>query len=364
MKERTAKIHNKIKFIKQRKLPIIMLTIVGMLVALILAGGITICSYLEKFNKINYENLEVADKNEDFIKLQNEIHNSGLAIDENEIKENINSEPTYVPVKLVPLNKISPDIDNILLLGLDVLEEDSDNGRSDVMIIASIDHENKKFKLASILRDCYVEIPGHKKNRINAAYTFGGAALAINTVNLNFSTDIQKYIKVDFFGIAKIIDALGGVRIGDISKSEAEQIRIYAAGKSDVKAGQNVLLNGKEAVAYARIRHIDSDFKRTDRQREVFQGMIDKIFSMSLSMAISKLDVILPNLTTNLTKDELISIAWEVLTEKYDKSAGQFRIPVENSYEFATINGADVIIPDLKKNTEALMGFIYGDTGN
>ncbi|MDP2946693.1 MAG: LCP family protein, partial [Nanoarchaeota archaeon] len=170
---------------RNRKLPKWLLVCIILLsVIIVVFGGAFAYFYFGKLGEVNYKNLEVADKDEEFIRRQGEIRNSGPTIDENEIKENINNEPTYSPAKLVPLNKIGTDVDNILFLGLDVRKEGSDNGRSDVMMIISIDYANKDIKITSILRDCYVEIPGHKKNRINAAYAFGGAALAINTVNL------------------------------------------------------------------------------------------------------------------------------------------------------------------------------------
>lgn len=263
-------------------------------------------------------------------------------------------------VKPDPVPVINNEIENILLVGLDVRDEGSDKGRNDLTMILTLDFQNKKFKIASILRDSYVNIEGHDKNRINTAYYFGGPALAINTVNKLFGLDIQKYVKVDFFGLAKIIDALGGITVDELSKGEAEEIRKYSYKKSSVKAGKNVKLNGPEAVAYGRIRHTDNDFKRTDRQRYVFQQLLDKIFDMGKLDMMTKINDILPNLETNFSRDEIINKSVSVLAAGFSRKIEQMQVPVKDSYENANIKGADVLKIDLAENKKALKEFIYG----
>ncbi len=157
--------------------------------------------------------------------------------------------------------------------------------------------------------------------------------------------------------MAKIIDILGGIRLSELSEAEARKIR---ESGSKIQAGTDVLLTGNEAVSFARIRKIDSDFNRTDRQREVLQQIILKLFGMKFSEIMPLLDQILPNLETNLTKNEIISIGWQVLSLDYGTELEQLRIPVDGSYEFANIHGASVILPNINKNTDALKTFLYG----
>ncbi len=265
----------------------------------------------------------------------------------------------YNPVKIKSISKINASVENILLIGLDVRKEGSDNGRNDLTMILTLDYVHKKIKLASILRDCYVSVPGHGKGRINTAYVHGGPALAINTVNECFGLDISRYVKVDFFGLAKIIDSLGGITLDELSKEEAWQIRKYSNKKSGVKPGKNVKLNGSEAVAYGRIRKIDSDFQRTGRQRDVFQLLVNKVFDMDKAKLLSRMDDILPNLETNFSRQEIISIALDVLAAGFDKKIKQMQIPVKGSYEDAKIEGALVLKIDIAKNKNALKSFIY-----
>lgn len=266
----------------------------------------------------------------------------------------------YNDVKPDPVPVINNQIENILLVGLDVRDEGSDKGRNDLTMVLTLDFQNKKFKLASILRDSYVSIEGHGKNRINTAYYFGGPTLAINTVNKLFGLDIQKYVKVDFFGLAKIIDALGGITVDEISSGEAAEIRKYSYKKSSVKAGTNVKLNGPEAVAYGRIRHTDNDFKRTDRQRYVFQLLLDKVSGMDKLEMMSRINDILPNLETNFSQEEIINKSVSVLTAGFNRKIEQIQIPVKDSYENADVNGASVLKIDLAENKKALKEFIYG----
>jgi LCP family protein required for cell wall assembly len=266
----------------------------------------------------------------------------------------------YNDVKPDAVQVINTDVENILLVGLDVREAGLDKGRNDLTMVLTIDWQSKKFKLASIMRDSYVTISGHGKNRINTAWYYGGPTLAINTVNKLFGLDMQKYIKVDFFGLARIIDALGGITVPEVTSGEAKEIRKYSYDDSDLKAGKNVKLTGAEAVAYGRVRHTDSDFQRTDRQREVFQLLLNKIFDMGKLELMGKIEGILPNLETNFTKDEIINKAGSVLAAGFDKKISQLRVPVKDAWENKELSsGASVLAIDIAKNKAALKEFIY-----
>ena len=162
-------------------------------------------------------------------------------------------------------------ITNILLLGIDSRDPKSDVGRSDSIMILTIDEKNDKLKVTSIMRDSLVSIDGHGQEKINHAHAYGGALLSLKTVNQNYNMNIMNYIKVDFFGMAKLIDYVGGVEI-DVSASEVPLINSYGTEVAIiektqivpvVKAGpQN--LSGSQAVAYSRIRYVGrDDFQRT-----------------------------------------------------------------------------------------------------
>jgi LCP family protein required for cell wall assembly len=266
----------------------------------------------------------------------------------------------YEAVTPEPVQKIDASIENYLLVGLDVRTEGSDSGRNDLTMVLTLDHKNKKIKLTSIMRDSYVPIQGHDSNRINVSYKFGGPGLAINTVNKLFGLDIQKYVKVDFFSLAKIIDQMGGITVDSLTEAQAEQIRKYSYKASNVRGGDNVKLNGSEAVAYGRIRHTDDDFHRTQRQRDVFQMLLDKFFKLSDADKLSKANKMLQYLQTNLKEEEITELVKDVMATGFDKKIDQMRIPVDGSYKGESINGASVIRIDVDKNKAELQKFIYG----
>src|SRR5699024_8489086 len=148
------------------------------------------------------------------------------------------------------------DIFNVALFGVDTRDEDSFSGRSDTIIIASVDKKNNVVKLTSILRDSYVAIEGHKNQKITHAYMYGGAELAIKTINQNFGMNITDYVTVNFAKVAEAIDVLGGV---DLEITERERVEVNNIGDDEdpdfpyIEESGMVHLNGKQAVVYARI---------------------------------------------------------------------------------------------------------------
>jgi len=254
---------------------------------------------------------------------------------------------------------------NVLLLGLDRRDK-NERGRSDAMMIATLDKKNGQLKLASLMRDTYVYIPGHGKNRLNAAYSLGGPALAIKTVNQNFNLNITRYVTVDFFALEKIINTLGGVEI-DVKKSEIKYLHQYLdeLNKLDKKSKSPYLkqaglqtLDGKQAVAYARIRYVgNGDFERTERQRRVLSAIFDKIKNISVFKIPDLVADIFPYAETNISVKEAVSMGTSVL-KLDDKQIYQFRVPVDGTFQNKIINGMDVLVPDLEKNTELLHNFL------
>ena len=241
---------------------------------------------------------------------------------------------------------------NILLFGLDRRSK-NEASRSDTIIIASIDTKNKTVKLSSIMRDLYLAIPGKSDNRINAAYAFGGPELAIRTVNKNFNMDITRYVTVDFFGLPDIVDKIGGVDI-NVNKDEISLLNITKPGLQH--------LNGTQALAYARIRHVgNNDFERTERQRTVLTALFDKAKSQGISKVAALAAVVLPYIETNISKSEMMDFGIKVMG--FGKTnLQQLRIPADGTYKNKTINGMQVLVPDLQKNTDLLHNFIFGST--
>ena len=247
------------------------------------------------------------------------------------------------------------DVINILLIGQDKRPGET-RGRSDAMMIASMNKKTGSIKIISLMRDMYVQIPGYSDNRINASYAFGGRKLLNQTIVKNFLIHIDGSVEVDFEGFVKGIDAIGGINI-PISQKEAEHLS--QQGYPELAKGK-VKMNGKLALAYARIRKIDSDFGRTQRQRKVIQAAFSKAKNSGVSGLMSLTNKVLPYVKSDLSNDQLINLGVTAVSSDVGKIE-QHGIPVKDSYRNAWIRKMLVLVPDLTKNREAVKDIIYGD---
>ena len=214
----------------------------------------------------------------------------------------------------------SKDVTNILLLGIDSRKKNSKRSRTDTMVILSIDKKNKRLVMTSVLRDTYVTIPGVGRNRLNAANVFGGQKLLFKTFEKNFDIHLDKYVQIDFYNFIKLVDAVGGVDM----KLSAAEIKVmnktyipYIDVSLNKKRNANLIkqnstgiyhLNGIQALAYSRVRYVGTDFARTERQRKVMAEIIKKTKKLSVSEINDLADIVLPMITTNLSKGEVMSL--------------------------------------------------------
>lgn len=251
------------------------------------------------------------------------------------------------------------EIINILLIGADKRENWSESGRSDATMIATLDMKHKRLKLTSLMRDMYIDIPNHGKNKFNAAYSYGGVELLYQTIAYNFDLKLDGYVLVDFGAFKHVIKKLGGVKI-ELTQAEADYlVKAYKRGTvTKVKPGMNNL-NGSQALAYTRIRQDSAaDFGRTARQRKVLQSIFTKIKTKSYSQLVELAGEIMPYITTDLTNDEIFSYMSSIVmmgTTELD----QKRIPIDNSFDSQRINNMAVLVPDLAVNKKALQEFIF-----
>ena len=257
---------------------------------------------------------------------------------------------------------------HLLLIGLDARPGEQ-TGRSDTMIIVTLDPDENTIKLTSIMRDLYVEIPGHKNNRINAAYVFGGPELLMETIEVNFGIHIDSYIAVDFSMLGALIDSIGGLTLN--VENEYYMRRINAVIKEDNKVlGIDVndqlltepgeqLMTGKQAQAYARYRYgtSDGDFGRTARQREVITKIFEKLGDMTVIELMSLVVDNSKNIYTNISVSDLASFA-PVLVSMREAQIEELRLPIDGGYTSKTISGMSVLVPDREANMQALMDFL------
>lgn len=272
------------------------------------------------------------------------------------------------------------DVINILLVGADknLDEQDKDGAarRSDSMMIATLDMKNKKLKVTSLMRDMYVPIPGHGSRKLNAAYSLGGIRLLYETIVSNFGIKMDGYAEVNFDAFVEVINAVGGVE-ATLTESEAVNLNDtnYIKRKKfrNVSVGKQVL-NGYQALGYCRIRHgkwknghypavltasgKGDDYGRAERQRLVMQALLKKVKSMSLNQWMELIDIVLPNVTTDLDKDDIYSYMLAVV-KMGTTELNQYSLPIQDGYSSQSINGEDCLVPDIPKNKSALQNFIF-----
>ncbi|MCQ2471792.1 MAG: LCP family protein [Clostridia bacterium] len=248
--------------------------------------------------------------------------------------------------------KRSDDVLNILLIGLD--KADGGVSRSDSMMLLSIDKSTRTLKLTSFLRDMWVKIPGYYNAKLNAAYAYGGAQLTVDTIESNFNIDIDHFVLVDFDMFEQIIDSLGGVTV-DITEREAEFLRTHTRVK--VPAGENTL-NGEYALIYSRIRKLDSDFYRTQRQRKVMTSIINKAKRSNPITLVNMVSDIMPLITTDINRSELTGLAFSALKYiRYD--IDQLQVPADGTYSSQMISGQSALVPNMEANKTNIYNFIY-----
>lgn len=249
------------------------------------------------------------------------------------------------------LSEYSDSVINIALFGIDA--QDGEAGRSDSIIIATIDTTHKKLKLTSIMRDSYVTIADRGQDKINHAYAFGGAQLAIKTLNENFDLNIEDFVAVNFTTMPKIIDKLGGVTI-DITSEEVSHI-------SGIDSAGTYTLTGEQALAYSRIRYASGgDYVRTDRQRNVLNKVFEKILATNVTQYPSLLSEILPMVKTSLDYSEILDLGNEVLKMGVT-NLEQERFPRDEYCEGKMISGIYYLTFDKENTVQQLHDYIFDD---
>ena len=250
---------------------------------------------------------------------------------------------------------------NILLVGVDARENDVDS-RSDTMMLVTLDNKNGEIKLTSFLRDSYVEIAGRKKKeKLNAAYFRGGIQTLIDTLEMNFKVSIPYYAIVDFEIFTTIVDELGGVNVDVTEKESKYSKRTETTGKLVViEAGEDILLNGEQALWYSRMRYLDSDFMRTQRQRKVISAIVEKTLQQDIGTMIGLAETIIPLVKTNLSSKEIISIGVKALLKQaYSYPIVQQQIPAENTWSSKSISGVgSCLVMDFEKNVKIMQNFL------
>ena len=276
------------------------------------------------------------------------------------VTPDITEEPTPIPEE--------KNVYNILLIGEENIDSGSSRGRSDLIMVASINREQRKVKLISILRDILVAIPNHSDNKINASYTICGVSLLYDTLKVNLGIEFDNYCLVNFDSFENIVDAIGGIDVELTAEEAAYLNKTNYISKPEfrtVVTGMNHF-NGNQALGYCRIRKVPtadmlySDIGRTSRQRRLMRQIFERFNKMNNVEIMGFVNNCTPFLTTDLTSEQLEQFIL-MLTEMNPVGYEEMRLPVEGSYHDAKLRGMLVTQIDLTANSEALHSFIYGN---
>lgn len=268
---------------------------------------------------------------------------------------------------------VNPDMDeytNIALFGIDARDNSLGKGnRSDAILIASINNDTKEIRLLSVYRDTLLEITKEDgttvTTKVNAAYAYGGPELAVQTLNKNLDLNISEYVTVNWEGMTRAIDALGGVVV-HVEENEldplngvlAEQIASNGISSNGVYETGYVTLNGAQATAYSRIRSTDQgDITRTERQREVIQAMLVQAKSSDLATLNSIIDDIFPYIGTSITESEITGYVSSVMSYELKGSVG---FPFKYGFYTTDLKGSCIAPIDLNENVKAMQTYLFG----
>lgn len=322
---------------KKGKIAGIIVAIILILLVILLGVGTGMVA--GKISKINFDN----DLNTDDLGVNDALYT--------EVSDNVSKDE---------FNKIK----NVALFGID-------GGRSDAIMIASINQADKTIKLISIPRDTYVSVAGHGKTKINHAYAYGKEQLALKTINSNFGLNISEYVTINFKGLINVINKIGGIEL-TISKAEMDYIneKVNESYELTGKPTQllssygKVKLTGEQALTHSRNRTVGNDFTREERQRDVLTAAMNKVSTMSITQLWSLSDSVLSEVKTNLNVSECMGIASDVLgnTNKYLTNIPSKQIPSEDDGgKGDNINGIYYYVCDLQKASKNMKNTIYGE---
>ncbi|SCW27457.1 transcriptional attenuator, LytR family [Ruminococcaceae bacterium YRB3002] len=270
---------------------------------------------------------------------------------------------------IIEVERKDPDVENILVFGVDSRKTSDYKCRSDAMMVVSINESANTVKLTSLMRDTGVYIGDtddtakKKLDKLNAAYAYGGVGLMINTINRTFDLDIQRFVMLDFTSAAKVIDLCGGVEI-TVSSAEVKYANEFIAYQNkwtgsqspNIQSSGRQTLNGTQAIAWSRIRYLDSDFVRTSRQRTIAQALIEKVSKLSYFEQLSLLDKSTGMFETNMRPVDLGRVA--MAGAKGADNLTQYRVPEDNMYTVQS--NPWMMIIDFEQTKTKLHNYIWG----
>ena len=371
----SAPVKKKVKFTKKQAMQV-----TGLILVLFLIFGLAVflifSHYFGLLGKIT------EDVHNSSPKLYSDVDFSQVDTFEKSVEDEKLQELTNKAEKIT-----SKEVMNILLVGEDLRDTaEKEAGNTDVMMLISVNTKDNTITLTSIMRDLYVSFGnddvGWYSDRINAAYWYGGMKLTKNTIEDYLNVKIDRYVLVNFKVFIDIVDALGGIDMhvtdleangdpnedpnGDNTRgmqNPLDEQNKYLGNKKKtdyIKKGGDLHLNGNQALAYARLRHVgNADYERTERQRKVIKEMIKESRHMSLVEMDKLANKVFPQVKTDVTMGELAGLLLEMLNYRNYKLQ-EFRVPADETFTNEFIDGKAVLLADFSMNQEMFREKAYG----
>lgn len=340
----------------KRKFPVWGKILIGVIVTvLILAGGVY-AAFHYYYHQMNIvpDDMVVEEQEETF--------------DEDENIDNLKEvDPSTIQLDSASEVEKNSSVINILICGEEAINDN--RGRTDSIMIATINQVDNKLRLTSIMRDTYVKIPGFSDNKINAAYHNGGMKTLVATIKQNFGIEVDGYVLVNFDSFQAVIDAIGGIDI-ELSAEEASYLNrtnyISDYSNHNLVAGVNHM-NGNQALGYARVRYVSKDgnygdFARTLRHRTVMTAIFDKMMEKSTLELVAMIPDILPLVTTNIKKAEMVEyLTAGVKVRDKNPELKTLNVPIAGCYKITRVRSMSVVLASpLDANVKKMQKFIYG----
>ncbi|MBQ3931307.1 MAG: LCP family protein [Firmicutes bacterium] len=343
----------------KKKLPIWAKILIIVLAVAVVAGvvvllyGSHILGKIERIDPANehqmtQEEAEQYEKQE----LEDELSSSDLIkIPDRDVAE-VEPDLNNADIKLVT----DKNVTNILLIGVDA-RTNSFVGRSDTMMICSINKNTNTITLLSLMRDLYVEIEGYKNNKLNASYAFGGTRLLNSTIEKNLGIHIDHDVIINFDGFIKAMTEVGSLEIS-LSKAEVDYL-LGLHPKWKLEEGVNTL-NSSQLLEYVRARHLDgADWGRTERQRKVIMAAYKRYRSQGVGAMLELINKVTPYIKTDMSNGEIVSTVQTVVSSGMNigKNAA---VPTGNTYRSMYVRGRAVLVPDMAAVSKAVHQYLYG----
>ena len=279
--------------------------------------------------------------------------------------ENGDADYMVLPEDYEPPAAGKTGVYHLLLLGIDD-PGDSLKGRSDTMLLASLNARTGELRLISFMRDTYVAIPRHGHNKLNAAYAYGGAELLMETLERSFGVHVDGYVAVNYALMSELVDAIGGVEL-DVSEGELKKLngileyynyqRGLPAKEGRLEAAGRQRLTGLQAMSYARIRKLDSDFRRVQRQQQVVLAIYQQLRTLSLLELTQVITAYIGSVGTNVTLAQAASLVGGVLAFD-DIAVTTLRVPADGAYSSRMMNDTYYIVPRLERCRQDIQEFL------